>query len=268
MDVSKKLEFILKQNEKNRLSHAFLIETNNIDRCLDEVKKIIKIINCQHNYKLDCKENCNLCNLIDKNNLPSLVIIEPDGMSIKKEQVLFLEEKFSKKPVYSRYNSYIILNAEKMNLASSNTILKFLEEPEPNIVGFFITTSLDNIIPTIKSRCEITRVYYDDANNLDSEWVNDVISFYNLVLNDDDILSIKKSFLDKYTDRTEIYKVFQYLYTFIFDKYINSFKNGVDNGIIKGQLDLIIKSLRYINSNVNIELLLDSFIIEMRRLNG
>ena len=139
MEVSKKLEFILKQNEKNKLSHAFLIETNDITRCLEEVKFIIKNINCQNKFSLDCKEKCNLCNLIDKNNLPSLIIIEPDGMSIKKEQILYLEEKFAKKPVYSLYNMYIILNAEKMNLASSNTILKFLEEPEPNIIGFFIT---------------------------------------------------------------------------------------------------------------------------------
>ena len=99
-----KLDFIIKQNEKNKLSHAFLIETNNLSMCLDDVKEIIKIINKGSNENID--------KLIESNSLPSLCIIEPEGMSIKKNQMEELENKFSTKPIYSKYNNYVIYNAD------------------------------------------------------------------------------------------------------------------------------------------------------------
>ena len=122
-----KIEVLLDKYETGRLAHSFLIETNNIDLCLSDLKKFIKHINCPLKYENDCKK-CNLCNLIDLDNLPSLQIIKPDGMSIKKNQLQEIQDKFSTKPVYSKYNTYIILNAETMNASSANSILKFLEE--------------------------------------------------------------------------------------------------------------------------------------------
>ena len=57
MVVNNKLSFINNQIEKNKLSHAFLLETNNIDLCLQDVKEIIKKINCEQQYCEEC-DNC------------------------------------------------------------------------------------------------------------------------------------------------------------------------------------------------------------------
>ena len=40
-------------------------------------------------------------------------------------------------------------------------MLKFLEEPEDSIIGFFITNNKENVIDTIKSRCQILLDYYN-----------------------------------------------------------------------------------------------------------
>ena len=114
MSSLKMIQNLINKYEIGRLSHAFLVETNNIDLCLNDIKLFVKYINCSHRYNENCNE-CNLCKLIDLNNLPSLTIIEPDGMSIKKNQLQELQDKYSMKPVYSKYNTYIILNAELMN---------------------------------------------------------------------------------------------------------------------------------------------------------
>ena len=74
-------------------------------------------------------------------NLPSLIIIEPDGLNIKKDQILDMMEKFSTKPVFTKFNIYVIREADRFNQSSANTLLKFLEEPEDNIIGFFITNN-------------------------------------------------------------------------------------------------------------------------------
>ena len=146
-------EAIIKNIEKTFLekknSHAFLFETNNITKCYEDVLNIIKVIT---NHEYD--------NLIDNNNFPDLISVEPDGKEIKVFQIENIIETFSTTSIMGSYSIYIIKEAEKLNLSSANKILKFLEEPEKNIVGFFITTSVSKILPTIKSRCELFKINY------------------------------------------------------------------------------------------------------------
>ncbi len=49
----------------------------------------------------------------------------------------------------------IIHQAEKMNMNSANSLLKFLEEPPANFMIILETQSLGKILPTIRSRCQI-----------------------------------------------------------------------------------------------------------------
>lgn len=154
-------EAIIKNIENTFLekknSHAFLFETNNISKCYEDVLNIIKVIT---NHEYD--------NLIDNNNFPDLISVEPDGKEIKVFQIENIIETFSTTSIMGSYSIYIIKEAEKLNLSSANKILKFLEEPEKNIVGFFITTSVSKILPTIKSRCELFKMNYmfEDIKNV------------------------------------------------------------------------------------------------------
>ena len=264
MAVSNKLNFILKQNEKNRLSHAFLIETNNLLECEKEVKEIIKIINCSDKYSDKC-DKCNICKLIDLNNLPTLVTIRPDGMSIKKQQMEELEQKFSTKPVYSKYNTYIVLGADKMNDAASNSILKFLEEPENDIIGFLIVNNKENVLSTIKSRCEIVHVDYNVSEELDDNISNLANKYLDQIINSDDYLINKKLILSECSERKDI----ESLFLCMLNKYYKDIVNTKDNNEHKKIceiIELIQKMLNFIEYNVNLELILDSFVIEMRKI--
>ena len=53
----------------------------------------------------------------------------------------------------------IIWMAEKMNVECSNKLLKFIEEPPKDTYVILITEDENKILPTIKSRCQITRFY-------------------------------------------------------------------------------------------------------------
>src|SRR5262249_18546627 len=48
-------------------------------------------------------------------------------------------------------------DANLMNEASANALLKTLEEPPPASVLILVATTLDGILPTIRSRCQIVR---------------------------------------------------------------------------------------------------------------
>jgi DNA polymerase-3 subunit delta' len=50
---------------------------------------------------------------------------------------------------------YLILKANKFNLASQNTLLKILEEPPENIIFIIITKHKASLLPTVRSRLPI-----------------------------------------------------------------------------------------------------------------
>ena len=272
-----KFNELKKKYEDNKLSHAFLIETNNYELCLNDIKQLLKIVNCPDKYKCDCTEQCNLCKLIDLLNLPSIIIVEPDGMSIKKQQLNELQEKFSTKPVYSRYNTYIIKDADMMNDSASNCMLKFLEEPEDNILGFFITTNKERVIDTIKSRCQIMKIDYATKSVVDEKIIEYANEYVRRILENCDLIVNKEFILPSFGTRNEINS----LLTVIFDMYMSAIsekyfpgnkKNDVLSGIsleqLKKQIAIIEKTITLNQANVSLELLLDQFVIEMRRANA
>lgn len=188
MESKKAKENILNSFHENKNSHAFLIETNNINDCLNDVIDIARQIECEKDGDDNC--NCKICNLIRNNNNPDVVILkrlekddkEEDKIKdislnkIKKDSNLKLEfttkqidsliSLFRTTPLVSKKQIYIIFESDKLNRNAANKLLKFLEEPNPNIIGFFITDAFDKMISTIVSRCEIYNFRYGTNNVL------------------------------------------------------------------------------------------------------
>ncbi len=279
------LENLVKYYHENKISHAYLIETNNLEKCYLDLLEVIKQIFCQNEYNKECNK-CNICNLVNQNYLPSLVVISPDGMNIKKEQIVELKKKFSTVPIYTKENIYVIKNAEKLNGASANTMLKFLEEPEQNILGFFITNNANNVISTIRSRCEVIKVLYDihelDINNITND-INkdkfDVAIEYLFKIEVEKKLGImynRDVVLNKFSEREDIKTVFKIIFIiyeellkkvmgldnkFDFEK-INEL-SSLDKDKVLRRINLVTKFIDDVDSNVNVELLLDKFVIEL-----
>ena len=140
----------------NKTSHAYLIETNGYPKSLDLALAFSKYLLCPNSYSnnTNCK-NCNQCLNIDKNEFIELKIIEPEGQWIKKSQLEELQEMFSKKSIIGNKKVYIINKADKLNVSSSNSLLKFLEEPEEGIIAILLAENISQLLPTIVSRCQI-----------------------------------------------------------------------------------------------------------------
>lgn len=264
---------ILKRSHENKLAHAFLLETNDIQRCYSDILSLLKHLNCPKEYDVNCSNECNICNLFNTNNLPSFITISPDGKNIKKQQILDMMDKFNTKPVFSKYNMYVIKEAEAFNASSANTLLKFLEEPEDNILGFFITTNKENVISTIRSRCQIVTCFYDidESNKYNNEYLDEVKIYLNSIYkSNEDLLYNKNNMSGKYKDRKDWE---QFFYTMLYyvrgcytnkEKYkIEMFKNNSTINLIK-IVGIIEDTLKHIKYNGNIDLILDKFVIEMR----
>ena len=113
--------------------------------------------------------------LIDNNNYPDIKIIEPIGNTIKKSQMLDLQKEYSNKSLLNSKRIYIIKDAEKLNPASANTMLKFLEEPEDNIVAILVTNNRYHIINTIISRCQILTLKENNIPIIEDDGLIDLL---------------------------------------------------------------------------------------------
>lgn len=156
--VNQKVVYQMLKNAgaKRQFSHAYLIDANHYPRKLEFAMALAKFILCENHYSnSDNCVSCTQCKRIDDGNFTELKIISPDGAWIKKEQLEELQKQFSTKAIESSYKIYIINEAEKMNSSASNSILKFLEEPEPGIIAILITDNMYQLLDTIISRCQV-----------------------------------------------------------------------------------------------------------------
>lgn len=155
--------------KNNKFFHAYLFEKNDYIDYYNLVIDFVKNIICPtKNKNKSCK--CNICESIDKNECIELKIIKPEGLWIKKNQIDELQNEFSKKSIIGKNKVYIIDNAEKLNISASNSLLKFLEEPNENIIGILLVNKSDELLQTIVSRCQvITLRNYVNSNKLNLE---------------------------------------------------------------------------------------------------
>ena len=161
MGLHNKIKDLRNQFDENINSHVFLIVTDNLTNALNDIKQlIIHVLNANNMTKKQ----------IEDENYIELTIIRPDNKDINKDSILYLQEQMKTKPILSNKKFYIIENADKMNDIAANKLLKTIEEPQEGIYGFLIVENIDTILPTIKSRCQIeTLIYENNKNNFSYE---------------------------------------------------------------------------------------------------
>ena len=140
---------------KNKtLSHAYLLVGNPGTPLLEVAKHLAKTVLCDDPSPLACN-NCITCLRIDSENYPDVITLDGSKATIKKDDVLNIESRFEKTAFETKgIMVYIIHLVENMTLEAVNSILKFIEEPEGEVYAFLTTNNLNNVLPTIISRCQ------------------------------------------------------------------------------------------------------------------
>ena len=211
---------------KDRYSHAYLFELNGYSKGFDLARAFAKFLLCPNNYS-NC-ENCNgcsQCTKIDTNNFLEFKIIDTDGQWIKKEQLEELQREFMNKSIVGNKKVYIINHAEKLNASSSNSILKFIEEPPEGIIAILLTDNMYQLLNTIISRCQIIsfkKNKYEDTNNsiekIGKYLFNDATTYDEFINNDAikyiDTIIEYITFIEKRKEEAIIYKNKEFIEVF------------------------------------------------------
>lgn len=88
---------------------------------------------------------------------PDVGLLRADGRAFKVDQVRELEAETHFRPYEGKRRVFILDEADKLNEASSNALLKTLEELPATSHLFLITSRHDALLPTIRSRCQTIR---------------------------------------------------------------------------------------------------------------
>lgn len=279
-DLSKKNYIRLINNclKNNYFVHAYLIEIDDYDNDFNYVLTLVKAILCQNKdiddvNNLNCNK-CNICSLIDSDNYPDLYIIEGDDNIIKKEQIIKLEDDFKNTSLLMNKRIYVIKESEKMNDSSSNTLLKFLEEPNDNVVAILLTKDRYKLLPTIISRCQIISL---KSNNIIVDNNKIYLNLLKSLINGDDLFLNYDSIIDEYFVgddkegkekilRSNLINHFNNICNILMNLFYSDysvekeflFLEKIDKRRILNIVDIIQRELIKLNYNVNSKMWLDS----------
>lgn len=88
---------------------------------------------------------------------PDVGLLVPPNRVFRVDQMRELEREANFRPYEGKRRVFIIENAEQLNEASSNALLKTLEEPSPTSMVILLTSRPEVLLPTILSRCQTVR---------------------------------------------------------------------------------------------------------------
>ena len=197
--MNKQLEQFQKQLENGRLAQSFLVTGPEKTGKFRAVVKMTGILNDLNDDQI---------NLVSKGELVDIILIETElseqkakskeqgagdrdsnQENIKENKALKdrhrskkIKDTITKKQIDSAMKNVslknfqlnkkviIIKEANKMTNTAANSLLKLIEEPSDNLVIFLLINNDDNILATIKSRCQLVRFSF-----IDDDQINKVI---------------------------------------------------------------------------------------------
>ena len=102
---------------------------------------------------------CLACRKVDSGNHPDLQFIRPEGSLLKIGQIRELQKQIIYEPLEASRKIYILADTERMNPEAENCLLKTLEEPPAASVLILLTSNIQALLPTTRSRCQILQFH-------------------------------------------------------------------------------------------------------------
>lgn len=155
------------------------------------------------------------------------------------------------KLTFSQKTAIVIQNIDTATIEAQNAFLKNLEEPQENLIYILTASNINNVLPTIQSRCEIIQIRnpkndreagYSTLNKLKIQ----ILKFQTSDIN------YKFEHINKIKDRGEALEFVKNL-TF-FDHQENNFDNQEN----------YLHTLKNLKANGNVALQLSNMLVKMK----
>ena len=137
---------------RGKLVHAYAFTGGTADERTELGMWLCQTLFCEAEEK-PCGECLPCRKFLHGNHEDFIVVRKPqDRESIVKDQILELTDRLMLKPFGDRY-AVLIDDAQLMNAAAQNKLLKTLEEPASEAVIVLLADRREALLPTVQSRC-------------------------------------------------------------------------------------------------------------------
>ncbi len=106
---------------------------------------------------LICPDNgcdiCHDCNAAKTSGHPDVEVIRTEGLSIKVEEIRELLTRVAWAPSMGGWRVVVMEDADRLTESAANALLKAIEEPGTRTVWLLCAPTLQDVLPTIRSRC-------------------------------------------------------------------------------------------------------------------
>ena len=138
-----------------KVSHAYIINGERGTGKHIMAEAFVQTLFCE-THGTDACEECSECGKISRHNHPDVRYIIPEegkktiGIDVIRDQLV---GDVYIKPYSREIKVYIIPDADQLNAACQNAILKTIEEPPEYVRLLLLTENAERLLPTIRSRC-------------------------------------------------------------------------------------------------------------------
>ncbi len=156
-----------KQCANNRVSHAYLFCGTRGTGKTSSAKILAKAVNCENPINGNPCNNCSACKSIDNGSATD--VLEIDAASNNKvDNIRDLRDEVVYPPSVLKKRVYIVDEVHMLTDSAFNALLKTLEEPPEYVVFILATTEINELPPTIISRCirfDFSRIIANSVKN-------------------------------------------------------------------------------------------------------
>ena len=161
---------LLSALDSGQVGQSYIFSGDSVEDLKSFINEWVKTIICSSRTPSGACGTCRNCQLLASQNYSELYTLEPASKSrtILVKDLRDFQNRFFYKSDSNTKKIGIIIEADRMQAAAQNAFLKTLEEPPENTVFLLLTTRIDALLNTIKSRCRLVsmienKVKYDSS---------------------------------------------------------------------------------------------------------
>lgn len=144
----------------NRLPHSYVIGGGTVQDRENAIIAIAAGLNCETAAAPDACGTCTSCHKIAQHLHPDVQALVPTGASqqISIETVREMITRLARLPNEARLRVIYTIEATGLFGPAANALLKTLEEPPQRTLFLLATAAPEQLLPTIRSRCQTLRL--------------------------------------------------------------------------------------------------------------
>jgi DNA polymerase-3 subunit delta' len=107
--------------------------------------------------------HCDSCHQVQTGTHADVAVVVPEGLSLGVKEARAIVHATSQRPTHSPWQITLIEDADRLTDEAANALLKAIEEPPPSGVVLLCAPTVEDELPTIRSRCRLVALVTPSA---------------------------------------------------------------------------------------------------------